>query len=180
MIKNSNGEIVLDSNDCIELMYNGQDLSNVMVNVDPDIDLFNKYTHIMNTGWPVLKQVIEVDSIEEFDRINQDTWFMPEKYKDLDIVNYLMEKARKQTHTIHYLRTEAELQVYEERGLLDLLRFLVYFVEAMRNYNIVWGVGRGSSVASYVLYLIGIHKVDSVKYELNFNEFLTGDKDGRT
>jgi DNA polymerase III alpha subunit len=50
----------------------------------------------------------------------------------------------------------------------------------MRKHNIVWGVGRGSSVASYVLYLIGIHKVDSIKYELNFNEFLVGDKNGRT
>ena len=100
------------------------------------------------------------------------------EYKDLDIVNYLMEKAKTQTHTIHQLRTEAELKVYEERGLLDLLRFLVYLVQTMRDYNIVWGVGRGSSVASYVLYLIGIHKVDSIKYELNFNEFLSGDKNG--
>jgi DNA polymerase III alpha subunit len=45
----------------------------------------------------------------------------------------------------------------------------------MKERNIVWGVGRGSSVASYVLFLIGTHKVDSVKYELDFNEFLKGE-----
>jgi DNA polymerase III alpha subunit len=42
----------------------------------------------------------------------------------------------------------------------------------MRSNNIVWGVGRGSSVASYVLYLLGVHKVDSIKYGLDIREFL--------
>jgi DNA polymerase III alpha subunit len=41
----------------------------------------------------------------------------------------------------------------------------------MRDNNIVWGVGRGSSVASYVLYLLGIHKIDSIKYNLSPDEF---------
>ena len=129
----------------------------------------------MNTGYSVLEQITEINSIEEFDKLNQDNWFMPEEYKNLDIVDYLMVKARKKTHTLHYLRTEAELGVYEKRGLFSLLRFLVYLVDTMKERNIVWGVGRGSSVASYVLFLIGIHKVDSVKYELDFNEFLKGE-----
>ena len=42
----------------------------------------------------------------------------------------------------------------------------------MRDNGVIWGVGRGSSVASYVLYLIGIHKVDSMYYDLPINEFL--------
>jgi DNA polymerase III alpha subunit len=42
----------------------------------------------------------------------------------------------------------------------------------MRKNKIVWGVGRGSSVASYVLFLIGIHKVNSLKYNLDIKEFL--------
>jgi DNA polymerase III alpha subunit len=129
----------------------------------------------MNTGHQVLEQITEINSIEEFDKLNQDNWFMPEEYKNLNIVEHLMEKARKKTHTLHYLRTEAELGVYEKRGLFNLLRFLIYLVDVMKERNIVWGVGRGSSVASYVLFLIGIHKVDSVKYELDFNEFLTGE-----
>jgi|TARA_Y100000310_G_C20651764_1_gene799817 DNA polymerase III alpha subunit len=169
------GRIILNTNDCIELLYNDNFKDNIIVDIDSDVDLYNKYTYIMNTGHQVLEQITEINSIEEFDKLNQNNWFMPEEYKNLNIVDYLMEKARKKTHTLHYLRTEAELKVYEERELLDLLRFLVYFVETMRNCNIVWGVGRGSSVASYVLYLIGVHKVDSVKYELDFNEFLTGE-----
>jgi len=42
----------------------------------------------------------------------------------------------------------------------------------LRKNNIVWGVGRGSSVASYVLFLLGVHKIDSMYYELSVDEFL--------
>ena len=47
-----------------------------------------------------------------------------------------------------------------------------YIIDTLRENNIVWGVGRGSSVSSYMLYLIGVHKVDSIKYNLNINEFI--------
>jgi DNA polymerase III alpha subunit len=53
-----------------------------------------------------------------------------------------------------------------------LLFYLKYLVDAMRENKIVWGVGRGSSVASYVLYLIGVHRIDSIKYDLDIKEFL--------
>ena len=56
--------------------------------------------------------------------------------------------------------------------MIDVLRFMVYMIDTMRKNNIVWGVGRGSSVSSYILYLIGVHKVDSIKFELNIEEFL--------
>jgi len=49
---------------------------------------------------------------------------------------------------------------------------MIYFVDTLRKHNILWGVGRGSSVSSYILYLIGIHRIDSIKYNLNIGEFL--------
>ena len=69
-------------------------------------------------------------------------------------------------------RCGEELLLYQERDLFNLLRYMKYLVDTMRKNNIVWGVGRGSSVASYVLYLIGIHRIDSIKYNLDINEFL--------
>ena len=69
-------------------------------------------------------------------------------------------------------RVEMELALYIERGLIPILQVLVYVVDTLRKNNLVWGVGRGSSVASYVLYLIGIHKIDSLKYNLDIREFL--------
>ena len=65
-----------------------------------------------------------------------------------------------------------EIIEYEARGMLDLLCYMVYLVDFMRENKIVWGVGRGSSVSSYILYLIGVHKVDSIQYGLDFNEFM--------
>ena len=64
------------------------------------------------------------------------------------------------------------LLLYQERDLFNLLRYLVYLVDIMKDNHIIWGVGRGSSVASYVLYLLEIHKVDSMYYDLDINEFL--------
>ena len=69
-------------------------------------------------------------------------------------------------------RVNQELELFHKHGMIDLLYYLKYLVDTMRENNVVWGVGRGSSVASYVLYLIGIHRIDSIKYELDIHEFL--------
>ena len=69
-------------------------------------------------------------------------------------------------------RVEMELAMYKERGLYPILQVLIYVVDTLRKHNLVWGVGRGSSVASYLLHLIGVHKVDSVKYNLDIKEFI--------
>jgi len=56
--------------------------------------------------------------------------------------------------------------------LFDLLKFLTYLVDVMRENNIIWGVGRGSSVSSFVLYKLGVHRIDSMYYKLEIDEFL--------
>ena len=68
-------------------------------------------------------------------------------------------------------RMEVEFREFERRGLQKMLLMLNIMVKEMRMSDIVWGVGRGSSVASYVLYKIGIHKIDSLKYNLDHREF---------
>ena len=67
-------------------------------------------------------------------------------------------------------RVVEELELYRSRNLYPILRALIYIIDTMRKHDIVWGVGRGSSVAGYVLYLLGIHKVDS-RYNLDIKEF---------
>jgi DNA polymerase III alpha subunit len=44
-------------------------------------------------------------------------------------------------------------------------------VDVMSEKSLVWGVGRGSSTASYVLYLIGVHSINSIKYDIPIEEF---------
>jgi DNA polymerase III alpha subunit len=56
--------------------------------------------------------------------------------------------------------------------LFDVLKYLKYLVDVMTQNQLIWGVGRGSSVASFVLYKIGVHRVDSLYYDLDIKEFL--------
>jgi DNA polymerase III alpha subunit len=106
----------------------------------------------------------------EYDAACQSNWNMPEEYKLLDIEQWILEQSP--PWDPNFTRVKEELEVYKARNMLDLLRWLKYFVDTCSKENIVWGVGRGSSVASYVLYLIGIHSIDSIKYNLDWREFL--------
>ena len=105
----------------------------------------------------------------DYDAACQSVWFMPDEYKTFDIENWALNQAQ---DILAYTRVQEELEAFKERNMLDLLRWLKYFVDTMRKNKLVWGVGRGSSVASYVLYLIGVHKVNSLKYNLDWHEFL--------
>ena len=69
-------------------------------------------------------------------------------------------------------RVGEELLLYQERDLFNLLRYLKYLVDLMTEHKLIWGVGRGSSVASFVLYKLGVHRIDSLYYELDPAEFL--------
>lgn len=108
-------------------------------------------------------------TIEEFDAKCQSFWYMPEEYKNLDIALYVLEKCKTD---VERDRVGQELLLYLERNLFMLLKYCVYLVDLMRTNNIVCGLGRGSSVSSYVLFLIGMHRIDSIKYDLDIGEFL--------
>ena len=94
---------------------------------------------------------------------------MPEEYRKLDIARWLLDECATDPEL---QRVADELMLFQERDLFDLLRWLKYFVDTMRKHKVVWGVGRGSSVASYILYLIGVHKINSMYYDLDISEFL--------
>jgi DNA polymerase III alpha subunit len=108
--------------------------------------------------------------IADYDSACQSNWLMPEEYKMLDIEAWIWEKTP--PWDPQHTRVQAELEAYKARNMLDLLRWLKYFVDTCSKENIVWGLGRGSSVASYILFLIGVHNIDSIKYNLDWQEFL--------
>lgn len=69
-------------------------------------------------------------------------------------------------------RVAHEFKEYQEFDLMPVLHAIFFIINSFEENNIVWGVGRGSSVSSYILYLMRVHDVDSVKYELDFSEFM--------
>lgn len=106
----------------------------------------------------------------DYDAACQSNWNMPDEYKLLDIEQWILEQCP--PWDPNFTRATEELEAFKARNMLDLLRWLKYFVDTCSKENIVWGVGRGSSVASYILYLIGVHNIDPIKYNLDWREFL--------
>jgi DNA polymerase III alpha subunit len=94
---------------------------------------------------------------------------MPDEYKNLDIAKHVLELCQNETEL---QRCGKELLLFQERNLFDLLRYLKYVVDVMKQNGIIWGVGRGSSVASFVLYRLEVHRINSIHYNLDIEEFL--------
>jgi hypothetical protein len=96
---------------------------------------------------------------------------MPAEYLELDIAQHVLDLCTTQEEL---QRVGQELLLYQERDLFNLLRYLKYFVDTMRKNGVVWGLGRGSSVASYILYLLGVHKINSLYYDLPIDNLPKG------
>ena len=168
---NKFGEQIYSQDDVCDLLMQGHDfrvfegmfVENInleeMSRILENVPAFVEYDKMCQEGL----------TMEAYDHRCQTTWFMPEEYKTLDIA----------AHVLSLCKTDAELQrvgqelmMFQERDLFNLLRYLKYLVDVMRQNNVIWGVGRGSSVASYVLYLLGVHRIDSMFYDLDPAEFL--------
>ena len=163
------GQAYTDSNELCNLLYTNPELDLSLFLVE-DPQEFNKSRADLHADVPNLFGYVTLaDSVEEFDARFQKKWRMPDEYKELDIAEYVLGLC----NTDHELqRVGQELLLFQERDAFDLLRYMKYLVDTLRKNNIVWGVGRGSSVASYVLFLIGVHKIDSLYYNLDIEEFL--------
>lgn len=166
------GRISFTSKDIIEEIYRGNldkiDLAKVRIDEE-----YLQYVEFVRENalddWPIpLPEDTEAD-IEKFDCLNQHSWLMPGEYKKISVGPYLLNLC---STVEEEARVRMELELFEKHNMMDLLCFLIFLVDTLRANNILWGVGRGSSVASYCLYLLGIHKIDSLKYQLDINEFL--------
>ncbi len=140
----------------IELLYQGRKLNDVPF-VDPD--LYNLFADEL--------ELIELKTSADW---SQD-FAIPQRYKELDVEGFLTSIVE-DADPGRQARVAEELELFRARNLFPVLQTLIYIVDTMRKHNIVWGIGRGSSVASYCLYLIGVHRIDSYKYNLDIHEFL--------
>lgn len=167
MILDKYSNPIFTEKDIFELLYQGQfeNLDQLFTSYSKDIQKFELESSI---AFKKPSDEFYNLTLEDFDKILQSDWRMPDEYKTIDIEHWLVQNSSKD----NYQRLIEELNEFKSRNMLDLLRWLKYFVDTCRANNIVWGVGRGSSVASYVLYVIGIHKIDPIKYNLDWQEFL--------
>lgn len=171
MKQNQHGEQIFNEADLVDLIMRGFDPSGFdgMI-VDSSVDL--ETAALMLDSVPKLiayNDLMEAMPTEEYDHRCQSRWYMPDSYQQLDIAEYVLSLCNTDAEL---QRCGQELLLFQERDLFNLLRYLKYLVDTMKQNNLIWGVGRGSSTASYVLYKLGVHQIDSMYYELDPAEFL--------
>ena len=162
--------MIFSENDVCDLVMQGRNLSELKnMIVDHTVDLEKASMFLEYVPAFLSAAYTDDQTIEQFHRSCQQRWHMPISYQQMDIAEYVLSLC---TTEAELQRCGHELMLFQERGLFDLLRYLKYLADVMTENRLIWGVGRGSSVASYVLYKMKIHRIDSLYYNLSPEEFL--------
>ena len=168
----------IKTNDYGDCIYTEQDALD-LIYTDPEFDISKLFfespdqynASVMDTGIDLstAKKIPNREPLYEFDQIHGGNWHMPEKYYKIDVLSWLIDKCQSEDEKA---RVKDEFSLFEEKKFVKVLQFLIYFVDTLRSNNVVWGVGRGSSVSSFCLFLIGVHKINPMLYNLDYREFL--------
>jgi DNA polymerase III alpha subunit len=170
MKQNNLGEMIFNEDDVCNLLMSGREPGSIKRMLVDETVKIERAIQFVET-YPELIKYADRDDVQTnvFDREHQARWHMPEEYKNLDIAEYILGLCSTEAEL---QRVGHELLLFQERDLFNLLRYLKYLVDVMKENRVIWGVGRGSSVASYVLYKLGVHRIDSMFYNLEPEEFL--------
>lgn len=161
------GRFVMSADEAVEMMLEGKDISGAYILEGTDVISYNE--HCSSMGMHPINVYKELDvELEEFHGENCETWFIPWEYTIHDMKEYVLGLC---DTDIERERVCEEMVLFEERGMIPMLRYIRYMIDVMKEHNVVWGVGRGSSVSLYTLFVMGLHKVDSIEYELDYMEF---------
>ncbi len=164
MYKDQYDRVIVNESELFDLIYSGKlkTLKHVFVEKSEEVEKFFNSVHTN-------KDLFDLPKFPTNDTIsNKNNWLIPDNYQNFDIALWLIEQCKTD---IELDRVVKELELYVKFDMIPVLNCIKYLVDIMRDNKVVWGVGRGSSVASYCLYLIGLHKIDSIKYNLDIQEF---------
>ena len=165
---NDHGDCIFKEQDVIDLLYTDPTFDIAKLFFE-DTKQYNSSLKELGIDLPIINTVPDRKSLEEFDHKNINNWHMPEKYYQIDVLEWLLDKCQNDEERS---RVQLEYKLFEEKQFIKVLQFLMYFVDTLRENDIVWGVGRGSSVSSFCLFLIGVHKINPLMYNLDITEFL--------
>jgi len=165
---NDHGDVIFSEEDVIELLYKDPDFDISKLYFD-SIDKYTQSLKELGIDLPVINKAPKRSKPDVFDKENCDNWHMPAMYYQINVLEWLLERCQSDEER---LRVQMEYNLFEKKKFIRVLQFLIYFVDTLRANNIVWGVGRGSSVASFCLFLIGVHKINPLLYNLDITEFL--------
>src|SRR5210317_2503160 len=116
--------------DLIDMIYSGHadKVHVVLCDSTDDVDKFN--IAMEEQGMNPLQKYIPLDVDQKtFDGVCQGEWFMPDEYKELDVNQYVLDKC---IGPEEYQRAYEELQEIGKRDMYNLLRYMIYLVDFMR------------------------------------------------
>ena len=109
-MKDDYGRIYYTDAEAFRLVYNNPkvDLSNVILD---DASKFNTAVEQLYSSIPKIKQYKALDkSVKEFDKANQNEWYMPKEYADFDIAKWVLDQCSDDTEL---QRAGNELSLYQ-------------------------------------------------------------------
>lgn len=148
-----------------KLSAKGEEECLSVTEITPEIKQFNAFSDHKLT----VKEFIDPS-------IFPPNWTIPDKYLNFDLDTYLFSLSEKIEHDslydIRMQRLADEIFTFKKLNLDELLKLLIYIIDVMKETKSIWGVGRGSSCSSYLLYLMGLHEIDPVLYDIALSDFL--------
>lgn len=157
------GSMTIEPQDVLEYMTMNAKLH--VTHITPDVKSYNL----------LADQPITEKTKLDINGIRPEEWNIPQRYKEMDLDAYFDEKLNEWEGPYRELRAaraKLELEAFREEDMEIVLRLMIFIVDTLESNNAVWGIGRGSSVSCFLLYLIGVHDIDSVQYQLNFSDFM--------
>lgn len=163
------GRLKMDTEDIINLYVQQGVEKNIHITDNDEYEKYIKYNKKFNRNYDSLKKLepINIDSNTYLQEYSKE-WIIPEKYYDYDIIEILKSRCNNTTELDRMIK---ELNEFVKRDQIQILYLMFYLVDWLKENNIVWGVGRGSSVASFVLYLIGINRINPLEFDIDMYEF---------
>jgi len=162
------GRYQLGTEEAIELLLQNKDIDGCFFVDEEDVLLYNANVGKVLGSEKLKMYEKESLSFEDFHARLQSSWVTPWEYTLLDMKQELISLCETD---VERDRVNAEYQLFEKHEMIELIRFMKYFMDIVQRNSLVIGVGRGSSVSLYSLYLLGIHRVDSIRYGLDYSEF---------
>lgn len=99
---------------------------------------------------------------------------IPKQIDKYEYLKHLVMKKAEDLDDIYLKRIEYELGLYKDKNFVDYV--LIIYDIVQHHPDIMFNL-RGSSVASLVLYILGVSKIDPIKHKLIFERFLNENRD---
>ena len=111
---NEHGDVIFSEEDAIDLLYNDPnfDIAKLYFN---DIEKYTDSLKVLGINLPVINTAPKRPDIVEFDKSNCEKWHMPEKYYQINVLQWLLDKCQNDEEK---LRVQMEYDLFEKKNFI--------------------------------------------------------------